>query len=677
MIEVKDLSFAYKIADRKVEVLKNLNFSVQAGEFVGIQGPSGSGKSTLFYILGFLLKPTSGRVSFGEADIMRLSEEELTVLRNQKIGFVFQQFYLLSKTNVLENILLPTRYPSETAPLDNPTAHAKALALAKKLGIDLHLHHLPNQLSGGQQQRVAIARSLMNEVDLILADEPTGNLDSQTAQETLSLLKELNRQGKTIILITHDSEVAQHCSKVYHLRDGAFTNVVENYPAPTHAPALTAQANSFKIPGTLSFGIPWRTMRAVLPLVLENLVRNKAKSLLTMLGVVIGVAAVLAMVTLGQFTKRKILDSYESLGVNKLMIRGYPNRNLRASDKPPVNFTAFTWEKDFLPMKRIFPQVERMSPLLSAWRSTVAAGGIDISEKVGIYGVTPDYFDITNRKLLLGHLLNEFQVKNHSPVCVVGYEIADRLFKKTDPLGQILTISDRSSLNYPCRIIGVMAFQTSNKENSPPNLNVLIPYTYYMSMADNWWSAQIHEAALQIAPQADVEDAGKMVRAYFSKKYGKSGMFLVDSDSTLIAQMKRFLNLFSILLGSIALLSLIVGGIGVNNMMLVSVSERIREFGIRKALGATHRSLRVQILMESITLCAVAGLIGIMLGFSTYELAIFGATKFVPNVKFEWTFEPLAASLSLLAILGVGVASGFVPAVRTERLQVIEALRTE
>jgi macrolide transport system ATP-binding/permease protein len=674
--EVKELSLRYKVGGQEVEVLKNLNFRVSPGEFVGIQGPSGSGKSTLFYILGFLLRPSSGTVAFGDADIMRLSDEELTVIRNQRIGFIFQQFHLLPKANVLDNILLPTRYPSELA---SPGAEAreKAMALAGQLGLGAHLAHYPNQLSGGQQQRVAIARALMNDIELILADEPTGNLDSKTAHEVLDLLTELNRGGKTIILITHDPEVARRCSKVYHLKDGAFTRMVENFPPPS-APAAPRAGARARLPAKYDLPVYQRILRSVFPLVTENLLRNKAKSLLTMLGVVIGVAAVLAMVTLGQFTKQKILETYETLGVNKLAIRGYPNWERKATDAVSVSFTAFSWKQDILPLKKIFPEIRFLSPSLSSSRNRATAGGLEAGEnKVSAIGVAPEYLAITNRAVEVGNNISPFHVENRSPVCVIGYEIAERLFARTGPLGKSLTITDGRSLNFPCLVIGVLAPVTTNQEWAPPNLHVMLPYTYFQTVNDNWFSSQIHEVTLQVGSEADVEATGKKIKAFFERKYGKAGNFRVDSDSTLVAQMKRFLNIFAVLLTAIALLSLIVGGIGINNMMLVSVAERIKEFGIRKALGATNRSIRVQVLMESVSLCLAAGFMGVALGFGSYELLIFGATKFVPNLKFVWVFEPLAVALSVFSIVAVGIASGFVPALRAEKLQVIEALRTE
>jgi macrolide transport system ATP-binding/permease protein len=675
MFEVEDLSFTYTVEQRKIHVLQNLNFHVKRGEFVGIQGPSGSGKSTLFYILGFLLKPTDGRVIFDGIDICDLSGDDLTITRNRKIGFVFQQFHLLPNTSVLNNILLPTLYPSEYAS-PSEEKRKKATELAEQLGLGKHLTHHPNQLSGGQQQRVAIARALMNDVDLILADEPTGNLDSQNAKQILDLFTELNSQGKTIILITHDSEVAKRCSRVYHLKDGAFTRIEDQFKPPAAVDIPKKEKFSEDIRES-SFSIYQRIARSVFPVAVENLFRNRIKSILTMLGVVIGIAAVLAMVTLGQFTKRKILETYEALGVNKLVLRGYSNWNLKATDSVSVHFKSFGWEKDFKSLQRVFPEIKAMSPVLSMWRSRVVAGGIQVEDKVTSLGISPDLISITNRKIQLGRNLSPFHVENRSPVCLIGFEIAQRLFQRTFPLQQVITVTDGGKVSFPCQVIGVLAPVTSNQEWSPPNLHILLPYTYFQTVTAGAWNSEIHEGAIQLVSGSDIEKSGKKLKAYFQQKYGNAGNFFVDSDSTLIAQMKKFLNLFGVLLASIALVSLGVGGIGINNMMLVSVTERLKEFGLRKALGATDRSIRVQVILESMVLCSVAGLIGVVLGFSVYELLIFGATQFVPKLKFEWVFEPIAMVLSLFSILAVGMISGLVPAIKAEKLQVIEALRSD
>lgn len=680
LISINDLCFSYQVGSQQVDVLKNLNLQIQSGDFLAIQGPSGSGKSTLFYLLGFMLKPSSGQIRFGGTDTTQLLESQLTLLRNRRIGFVFQQFHLLPRATALENILLPTHYPSEFA-IPSEEHRIRAKALAHQLGLSAHLNHLPNQLSGGQQQRVAIARALMNDVDLILADEPTGNLDSQNAAQILDLLTELNQQGKTIILITHDSEVARRCKQVIHVKDGIICEDTPSDPRsqPIATPSRSKEnlaANSYSHPIYYTPNLYIQIARSVLPLVGENLKRNKGKSLLTMLGVVIGVAAVLAMITLGQFVKSRILETYETLGVNKLKITGYPNWNLKATDQVVVNFRGFHWDRDFSRIKEIFPELTHVSPLLTTGNLKATAMGGTLDDKVAVMGVHPEFLKLTQRTLIAGNNLNAFQVENQSPVCVVGYEIAERLFSRANPLGQILTLSDGRDTTFPCRIIGVLRSLISPREWTPPNRNVFIPFTYFQATAD-WWHGTLRDVALQVDPQSDVELTGKKIKSYFEQKYGKAGRFSVDSDSTLVAQMKRFLNLFSLLLASIAFLALLIGGIGIHNMMLVSVTDRIKEFGLRKALGATPHSVRIQVLLESIFLCGGAGTLGVALGFAAYESLIWATTFFVQNIKFEWVIDPFALLLSTLSILSVGIFSGMVPARKAEKFQIIEALRSE
>jgi macrolide transport system ATP-binding/permease protein len=672
MLEVKDLSFSYKIGSREVEVLRKLNLKVSPGEFVAIQGPSGSGKSTLFYILGFLLKATSGEIRFNGLNITQMTGDELTVLRNQKIGFVFQQFHLLSRTSVMDNILLPTMYPSELA-IPDPKYSIKGESLLKTLGIFKFASHFPNQLSGGQQQRAAIARALIRDVDWILADEPTGNLDSASARQTLELLKELNQQGKTVILITHDPEVSKYCSKVYLMKDGAFVQE----PSTSIKNGVEVASQSIPKLPAVSIRSLVRILRSVFPLALNNLLRNKAKSFLTQLGVIIGVAAVLITTTLGQYAKGKILETYEVLGVNKLMLRGYPNWFRKATDSAGVSFRGFDPEKDLGAIQRIFPEIKFLSPILLGWKNTVIAGGKSLENEVSTYGVTPEYFAITHRTLLSGHLISHSHLENRNAVCLIGTEIVQRLFERTSPFGQIITVTDRGSTSYPCQVIGVLKPVVSNKEGVSPNKQLYVPYTYYQVAAALGMNARIHDAAIQLDNHADVEITGKKIKAYFNQKYLKTGVFQVDQDSALVAQMKRFLNIFAMLIGAVACLSLVVGGIGVNNMMLVSVTERIKEFGIRKALGATQLSIRIQVLVESLVLCFAAGVMGVLLGWGGYETLIYAASKVIPSLHFEWIVDPIAMFLSFISILVVGVASGLVPAQKAEKLQIIEALRSE
>jgi macrolide transport system ATP-binding/permease protein len=681
LIRIKDLSFSYETsAGEKVPVLKNLNLDIDAGELIAIQGPSGSGKSTLLYIIGCLLDSYSGHVEIGGQNIAKMTDEQLAILRNRHIGFVFQQFHLLPKASVLENILLPTKYPSERP--NHKDGVERANKLVNDLGLNGRTHHFPNQLSGGQQQRVSIARALLNDTQIILADEPTGSLDTNNSKQIMELLKAANRAGRTVVIITHDPEIAQQCDKVVHFRDGEIKEITENKKTTSASPEASVFRdipNGRKVEFQRSrWAILSRYFQvgiSLFPVALQSLKQNRSRSILTMLGIVIGVAAVLSMVTVGSFTKKKILESYAEMGVNTLVFYGYPNWDLRATDQVPVVFQSFDWERDLAPLKKVFPEILRISPMLYSWDSQLSYGGKTVDSDVRTFGVSSDGLPMANRKLIIGNNFSPFHVEYRSAVCIIGFEIYQRLFSNVLPLGQIVAVNQRDS-SFGCRVIGVLASLSSNKEWNKPNLQVYLPYTFFQSTSDPWMS-RIRQVVLQLKPGSDVEKVGKKIKAFFDMKYGKSARFDVGSDSVLIAQMNKFLSLFTILLGAIALVSLAVGGIGITNMMLVSVSERFKEIGIRKAFGATNFSIRVQYLVESVLICSIAGLVGLVVGFLLYQGAIYGATKLVSKLAFEWTVDLTALLLSVVSIFVVGVLSGLTPALKAERLQVIEALRSE
>jgi macrolide transport system ATP-binding/permease protein len=650
-----------------------MNLEIRSGELVAIQGPSGSGKSTLLYILGCLLNRYEGKVEIGGRDISLLGDEELAQLRNHYIGFIFQQFHLLPKATVLENTLLPGQYPSEKP--SNSKADEKAIRLLTALGLETKLSSLPNQLSGGQQQRASIARALLNDTQIILADEPTGALDTKTSQAIMDILKSQNREGRTVIIITHDPEVAKQCDRIVVLRDGEIKEEIRTggsavSTSPDVLPKIPKISRADKLARYLKVG------SHLLPLAFQSLMQNKTRSLLTMLGIVIGIAAVLSMVTLGTFTKHRMIESYAEMGVNTFVFYGYPNWQLKATDRVSTPFNSFDWETDVQPLKLIFPQIQAVSPMMTSWgNTTVTFGGKTLDSDVRTMGTSEDGLKIANRELVLGTNFSPFHVSFRSGVCVIGFEIYERLFQNTSPIGQIIYVNQRDN-SYACRVIGVLASRTSNNEWNKPNLQIYLPYTFYQGISDPW-DSRIREVTFQLRPGSDVQQTGDSVKAFFVKRYGKSAKFDVGSDSVLIAQMNKFLNLFTVLLSGIALVSLAVGGIGITNMMLVSVSERFKEIGIRKAFGATNFSIRVQYLVESILLCSIAGLAGLLIGFTLYEGAIYGASKLISKLKFEWVIEWPALLLSVVSILLVGILSGLTPAFRAEKLQVIEALRSE
>ncbi|MGZ3692696.1 MAG: ABC transporter permease [Bdellovibrionota bacterium] len=673
LLSLKNIIFSYKLGTQQVRVLDGIDLEVERGDFVAIQGPSGSGKSTLLYLMGCLLQTQQGKLEMDGQDVSHFSETELAFLRSRKIGFVFQQFHLLPRANVLDNILLPTLYPCEEPPHHEfPKIHAEALAA--KVGLADRLDHLPNQLSGGQQQRVAIARALMNDPDLILADEPTGNLDSKSSEQIMDLLAGLNREGKTVVLITHDSAVAAKCSTIYQIRDGKITGEVRRAdPVQVpYTPRVASIRPVFRTPFAATFSIG----RKLFPSAVENLRRNRIRTFLTMLGITIGIGAVFSMITLGQFTKRKILESYADLGVNTLSFYGYPNWESRAKDLSPIIFRAFDWRVDLKPLMRIFPQIRRMSPVLYSWDGNVSYAGRTVDSEVRLMGVNEYGLELMNRTFVAGKNFNPYHMENRSPVCIIGYDIAQKLFPDVKPVGSMMNFSFRKGSN-TCRVVGVLKPMQSNKEWMKPNTQIFFPYTYFQIASGDFWSSRINQTLLELKKDSDIESTSRGIRAFFEEKYGKSGQFRVDSDSLLVSQMNRFLNLFSILLTAIALVCLAVGGIGIANMMLVSVSERFREIGLRKALGATPRTIRTQFLLESLVVCALAGVIGLIAGFAIYETGLWAASKLVSKVQFEWIINWGALLLSCIAILCVGIASGLFPALKAERLQVVEALRSE
>ncbi len=664
LIHVEDLGFAYKPG---FPILFGLNFKIYSGEFVAIQGPSGSGKSTLLYLLGCMTPVQSGKITIGNWDTSKLTDDELAVFRNENLGFVFQQFHLLPKANVLENILLSARYPIEK-PKNIKTFTLKARELATRLGLQDRLDHGPQELSGGQQQRVAIARALLNEAPIILADEPTGNLDSKSAAIVIDELKSLKKSGKTVILITHDKDIAAQADRTIFIYDGKIAK--EESHGLSNAPNILIPSPK------LGFRNPIDSYLKLLPFVSANIFRNKIRSILTMIGISIGVASVFAMVTLGQFAKERILSSYAELGVNTLSFRGSQNWDQKATDKTGIVFSSFSWERDLEPLKKIFPEVIRISPVLSTWRAKLDFGGKAIEEDARVIGINEEAFLITGRELSKGSNISLFHVKNRSAVCVIGSEVAEKLFSNVEALGEVLKISSDEQ-SYGCRVIGVAKALRSRSEDRNPDLEVYIPNTYFQTVGGNWWVVRIRDVLMKIADGNDIEKTGKAIQSFFERKYGTSGRFRANANSILIGQMNRFLNIFSTFLASIALISLAVGGIGIANMMLVSVSERYREIGLRKALGATNTSIRQQFLLEAILLCGIAGVFGLAFGFIGYQTIIWGGSKFIPKFQFEWIINYQALLLSTVSILAVGIASGFIPALRAEKLSPIEALRSE
>ncbi|MCB0361254.1 MAG: ATP-binding cassette domain-containing protein [Bdellovibrionales bacterium] len=684
--EVENLHFYYLSEGSSSKVLNDFSLKVRKGELVAIQGPSGSGKSTLLYLLGLLSFPDSGRIRILGKDTEDLNSDQISDFRSKRLGFVFQQFYLLPKTSVLDNVLLPISCrQSEVG--NQVFFREQAVKWVSRVGLNAKLESFSNQLSGGQQQRVAICRALICDPEIILADEPTGNLDSHSAREILELLRDLNRvYKKTVIIITHDNDVAKACDRIVRIKDGKLVSDIQLVDKPflqndlesTHIlsePKSREQISSFdiclnKIKEVL------RTVKSILPAAIWNLQRHRMRTLLTMMGISVGIAAVFAMISLGEFTRRRILDGYANMGVNTLIFNGVPNWGLKATDLVPTPFRFFDWEADLENLSEIFPHIVRMSPILQGDKASLNFGGRTVEQEAKIKGIGKDGLVILKRKLIFGRNFSSVEVEQRSAVCIIGYGIGERLLSDTQPLGQVLRISDGQN-SYSCRVIGVLGKVSSNRESHDLNMEVYLPFSFFQAQSGNWWSSQLKQVLIQLDKGADIERMGRGLRVFFEQKYGPSGKFSVDSDTVLLSQMKQFLSLFKILLSSIAFVTLAVGGIGITNMMLISLSERFREIGLRKALGASDKQIRTQFLLESLIVCSIAGSAGLVIGFFSYHIAIFVAARFVDKMSFQWTFDAYAFLLSLLSILAVGILSGLFPAIKAEKLQVIEALRAD
>lgn len=671
-IKVEDIYFSYRNDDNYV--IRGLSFEVKKGSFVAIQGPSGSGKSTLLYLLGAMNRFQKGSITVDGYDLNSFTRDQAALFRASEIGFVFQQFHLLPKLNLLENVILGGLYPLEQEKNFDEIKN-RAEVLLKQFGLAEKKFNMPNQISGGQQQRVAIARALMQNPKIILADEPTGNLDSVNSELVMNEFEKLHKAGHTVIIITHENEVAQRAERIITVKDGKIAS-----DKTTFAQAIPEKQEEIIAEKTIKIDSASSYASSMWIYLLKNawmqLLNNKIRAILTMIGVSIGVASVLVMVTLGNYAKAKILEGYAELGVNTFVFNGRPNWDVKSKEITGAFFNFFQWERDLAPLKRIFPEIKKISPILSGWSVAAVYAGRTVDNDVRIAGINEDTFLITRRKILLGSSIKTYHVENRSAVCVIGSEIAEQLFSKTNPIGQILKLVEQGN-DMSCRVIGVAGAASSRNEWRKPNLEVYVPFTYFQAKSKNWWSSQIREVMIEVADGTSMESFGRGLRGFFEKKYGKTGRFRADSDAVLLEQMTRFLNIFSGFLAAVAIVTLSVGGVGIANMMLVSLNERIREIGLRKSLGATDKSLRFLILMESLLICTVAGLVGVFLGFITYEIILFAASKLIGKLPFEWVFNPWAFFSSFFAIVAVGILSGLVPSIRAEKLEPMQALRSE
>lgn len=643
LIQLKGIERRYQSGEQEVTVLHSLDLTIEAGEMIAIVGASGSGKSTLMNLLGCLDRPSSGQYLFRGQDTATLDALSLARLRCHHFGFIFQRYHLLPHLNAAANVEIPAVY----AGTPRAERQARSQALLTRLGLSDRSHHTPSQLSGGQQQRVSIARALANGGEVILADEPTGALDSQSGKEVMAILKELHAQGHTIILVTHDMEVASHADRIITLKDGRVQEDSGRKPAavpvtPTAAPA-----------GKEGAGHDWDRYREAARMALHAMLAHRMRTFLTMLGIIIGIAAVVSVVALGQGARAKVIDQINAMGTNTIDI--FPGKDWGDEKATSIQ----TLNKRDLDALLGQPYLEGASPQIAApgqlrYRNKTSSGSI--------VGVGNDFFRVKGMKLTNGRLFNERDIQNRAAVAVVDGKTIESLLGKQDPVGQVVLVG-----TLPVRIIGVVEEETGFGRSSQ-SVNVWLPYSAVMSRL----ISQNHFSQLTIRVKDGVQPALAEQAAIelLTQRHGVKDFFTFSSDS-IIKSVEKTTATMTLLVSAIAVISLIVGGVGVMNIMLVSVVERTREIGIRIAVGARQSDILQQFLIEAVMVSLLGGMLGV--GVSLFIGLLF--SLFVESIQMHFSLFSILMAFGCSSL--IGILFGYLPARNAARLDPVEALARE
>ena len=648
VIVLKDVVREFPAGETSVRVLKGLNLTIYRGEMVAIVGASGSGKSTLMNILGCLDRPSSGSYKISGKETSQLSADELSALRRDHFGFIFQRYHLLGELTALDNVEIPAIYAGRSP----HERERRATALLQRLGMGERITHRPGQLSGGQQQRVSIARALMNNGEVILADEPTGALDSHSGEEVLRILEEIHAEGRTIIIVTHDMSVAKKAERIIEISDGEILSDNPNRPtevATGHADEVATEVVSNKKIGRLRSFLD--RFHEAFRMALLSMNAHRMRTFLTMLGVIIGIAAVVSMVALGNGTQKQILENINSLGSNTLNIfAGKSFADMRSGKVTTLvdsDATALSEQ----------PYADAVTPSVTT-SSTVRYGSIE--SNVTVYGVSDQYFKAQGAKLVEGRLFDSESVASRATDLVVEKQAVPTLFPDSheSPIGQVVLVG-----KVPTRIVGVIELQ----QMGPPSdtLQLYLPYTTVQTRFLG--NKTVRSITLKVADNVDSRLAEAAVKRFLIMRHGTEDFFIRNSEE-FREQVIASTQVLTLLVASIALISLLVGGIGVMNIMLVTVSERINEIGVRMAVGARQSDILQQFLIESVLVCLIGGALGILLGLSVgWIFAVSGA-------PFKLVYSTGSIIIAFVFSTLIGIGFGFLPARNASKLDPVAAL---
>jgi len=650
VIELKNLTKTYHLEKLDVPVLHGINLDIYQGEFVAIMGASGSGKSTLLNILGLLDKPSSGSFKLAGIEVSKYTDNELAALRNHYLGFVFQQFNLLTKLTVLDNVKLPVIYANSK----DEKKHENPIKLLEMVGLKDRMDHRPNEISGGQQQRVAIARSLINKPLVIFADEPTGNLDTKSTKEIIQILKDLNAAGITIVMVTHEPELTAYATRTIKVQDGLIISDETTKKIPQTSDKERASVFEHK---AFSFS----RIKDYFEQGARALVGNKMRSVLSILGVMIGVASLIAMLAVGTGAQKAIQDQVASLGSNLLSVSPGLSQHGGISSDTGARMRMIPEDIDDL-LKNV-PGISAISGYANG-RVQIVANGANYNTT--LYGVSVAYADMRSAEPTVGRWFTETENLQRQRVAVVGKTVINQIWgsREFNPVGEFVKIN-----RIDFQVIGVLPEKGSNGYQDQDD-RIIIPLN--TSMYRVIGTQYLSSMDVQVKDDADMNEVSDMITQRLMVVHRipltTTDAVRVRNMAEIQATMNSMASAFSLLLGAIAFISLLVGGIGIMNIMFVSVSERTKEIGLRKAIGANNADILFQFIIESVFVCIVGGIVGI----------IFGAgAAFIISAVAGWTttVTPFSIVLAFCFSAITGLVFGVWPARKASLLNPIDALR--
>jgi macrolide transport system ATP-binding/permease protein len=641
LIELRNVSRLYPSGDTVIRALDDVTLTIEAGEYVAVMGQSGSGKSTLMNIIGCLDRPSKGTYTVRGRDTGSMSPDELAAQRRDTFGFVFQRYNLLSSLSALENVEIPAVYAG--LPLEK--REQRAYELLNELGLGDRIDHKPNQLSGGQQQRVSVARALMNGADVILADEPTGALDSRSSEDLLALLRKLHASGRTIILITHDQHVASHADRLIEFSDGKVVQDTGAVPADRRPAPHISERRSPK---------PLMQIMESVKMALRSLRANLFRTALTLLGVVIGVTSVVAMMSVGQGAQAQIVQRISSMGSNLLSVNpGAPGTRPRGGQVATLSI------EDADALAAGIENITFAVPTRQG-NETIRFGALDTRTQV--QGVNEDFPQARGWTMAEGAFFTAEDVDRYAPVMVLGATTAASLFPEQNPIGEIVLAGDS-----PYEVIGVLASKGAAGFGQDQDDLAVIPVTTgFNRMFGRPFLSNITVAVNDADLISQTEDD---VRQLLIQRHGTED-FQIQNTAELLENVQATTQTFTLLLGAIAAISLVVGGIGVMNIMLVSVSERTREIGVRMATGARRSDIMVQFNTEALVVGALGGVIGVGIGIGIASLI--ASSGAIPAA-----ITPQPAIMAFTCALLTGLVFGYLPARKAARMDPVAALASE